>query len=62
MLNEYQQKPVLTSEGKPWTQRCYVCDKNINFIKEPACKRVKVGDLVRHKKCYPGMPGEKRFA
>lgn len=60
-LNEYQLKPALTADGKPWAQRCYVCDKAINLIKDPKVKRVHVGELVRHKKCYPGMPGEKRF-
>lgn len=55
-LNEYQRNPTLTADGRAWIQRCYVCDKSINFLKDPACKRVKVGELVRHKKCWPGMP------
>lgn len=43
-------KPVLTSEGKPWVQRCYVCSKSINLIKS---HYMKIGTLVRHTKCRP---------
>lgn len=57
-FNEYQLKPVLTSDGRPWVQRCYVCDRSINFLKLPAYLRIKVGELVRHRKCFPGLPGK----
>lgn len=59
-LNEYQSKPVLTSDGKPWVQRCYVCDKPINLLKTAPHMVVKVGELRRHKKCWPGMPVDVR--
>lgn len=55
-LNQHQLQPVLTSDGRPWVQRCYVCDKSIDMIKLPRVKWVRVDKLVRHKKCYPGMP------
>jgi hypothetical protein len=49
-----QSKPVLTAEGKPWCQNCYVCDKQINFLKQTAgVEYLHVGQYVRHKKCYP---------
>lgn len=56
-LNDpYVQKATLTSDGKPWTQRCYVCLKAINFLKDASISFVRVPPYVRHKKCYPGMP------
>lgn len=54
-LNEYQLKPVLTSDGKPWVQRCFICDKPIDFLKTPAHMRVRVGELVRHARCFQGL-------
>jgi hypothetical protein len=45
--------PVLTADGKPWVQACYVCGRTINFIKDPPSKRVKIDYVVRHKKCHP---------
>jgi hypothetical protein len=57
--NPYQLHPVLTAEGKPWVQRCYVCDKSIDFIRMPSVSWVRVGEMVRHKRCYPGIPKEK---
>ena len=65
ILNEYQLKPVMTSEGKPWVQRCFVCDKQVNFLKLSSEAYIRlhdvkrsdgVYDLVRHRKCYLGMP------
>lgn len=44
-------KPVLTADGRPWVQRCFICAKSVNFLKTTPDQRVKVGDLVRHKKC-----------
>ncbi len=55
-LNEYQLKPVLTADGRQWAQRCYVCDRQVNYIKDASVSYVRVGDLVRHKKCFPGVP------
>lgn len=52
-LNDFQKKPVLTADGIPWTQRCLYCDKNINFLKDPKESWLRVGEFVRHKKCYP---------
>lgn len=46
-------KPVTTADGRPWCQRCYVCVKSVNFIKDPSQSWVRVGELVRHKKCLP---------
>lgn len=53
VLNEYQKKPVLTADGKPWVQRCIYCDKAVNFIKDPSQSWVRVGEYVRHRKCDP---------
>ena len=50
-LNEFQRKPALTADGRLWVQRCYRCDKAVNFLhRDPY---VRVGDLVRHTKCKP---------
>jgi hypothetical protein len=46
-------KPRLTWDGKPWVQRCFVCTKEVNYQKTSPVERVRVGDLVRHKKCRP---------
>lgn len=54
--NPHQLKPVLTSDGRPWVQRCFICDKSIDFLKNIPSFWVRVGELVRHRKCYPGMP------
>lgn len=51
ITDPYVLKPVLTADGRPWTQRCYVCTKTVNFLKGDL--RVHVGPLVRHKKCHP---------
>lgn len=55
-LSEYQLRPVKTHDGKPWVQNCFVCNKPVNFLKLESFNWVRVGALVRHKKCYPGMP------
>lgn len=55
-INQYQAKPVLTADGRPWTQRCYCCDRPIDLLKTPADMIVRIDDLRRHRKCYPGMP------
>jgi hypothetical protein len=54
LQDPYVQKPTLTSDGKPWTQRCYICLKPVDFLKMlPWVEYVKVGQYARHKKCYP---------
>ena len=55
-LCQAQLKPVKTAEGEDWCQNCYVCNKQINFFKMPREKWVRIDFLVRHKKCWPGMP------
>ncbi len=59
-LNEYQLKPTLTADGRPWVQRCYVCNGSIDLLKlaemnptQRAARVVRVDTLVRHKRCYP---------
>jgi hypothetical protein len=51
ITDPYMLKPCLTSEGKPWTQRCFICGKIVNFLKLPQWARIRVGELVRHAKC-----------
>jgi hypothetical protein len=51
---DYTKTPGLNSEGKPWWQLCYVCRKQIDFIKTPRHKWLGIGNgMVRHKKCDP---------
>lgn len=53
-LNEYQKKPVTTPDGKRWAQNCLICDRQIDFIKDPSgYKWLRVDTLVRHRKCLP---------
>ncbi len=54
--NPFQLNPVKTSDGRLWAQRCFICDKSIDFLKNTPSFWVKVGSLVRHKKCFPGVP------
>ena len=51
ILDPYVLHPVLTSDGRKSIQRCYICGKGINFINRDP--HIAVGDLVRHRKCYP---------
>jgi hypothetical protein len=57
ITDPYMLKPCLTSEGKPWTQRCFVCARPVDFLKTTPDQRVRVGELVRHAKCknYIGL-------
>lgn len=57
-LNEYQLKPVLTANGRRGCQSCFVCSKQIDFLKTPQHMRVIVGALVRHKRCL--LPFDRR--
>lgn len=54
--NRYQLNAVMDSEGKPWVQRCFVCDKVVNYMRDAIGSWVKVGNLVRHRDCFPGAP------
>ncbi len=49
----YLTTPVRTADGRKWVQRCFVCEKVVNFIQTFEHERVQVGELVRHKKCRP---------
>lgn len=51
ITDPYMLKPTLTSNGKEWVQRCFVCAKPVNFLKTTPDQRVRVGNMVRHKKC-----------
>lgn len=54
-LSKFQLQPVRTSVGRRWAQNCYICDKQINFLKDPSgFKWLHVDKLVRHRKCFPG--------
>jgi hypothetical protein len=56
-LTQYQQAPVKTSDGRPWAQNCFICNRQIDFLKDPSgYKWLRIGELVRHRKCFPGLP------
>jgi hypothetical protein len=48
-----QSKPGFTADGIKWYQQCFVCNKQINFIKDYRESWMSVGQYVRHKKCAP---------
>ena len=48
-----QSEPILTVEGKKWCQLCFICNKQINFLKASKESYVVVGQYVRHKRCRP---------
>ena len=52
-FTEAQSKPGLTAGGVKWYQNCYVCNKQINFIKAYRESWKAIGQYVRHTKCYP---------
>ncbi len=52
-FNEAQSKPILNADGVKWCQNCYVCNKQINFLKAQKESYRSVGQYVRHMKCYP---------
>jgi len=53
----FVKKATLTASGRPWVQRCFICLRSIDFIKDStAVKWIRVGEFVRHRKCNPGMP------
>lgn len=51
ITDPYMLKPCLTSDGRPWIQRCFICKKSVDFLKTLPTQRVRVGHLVRHAKC-----------
>jgi len=54
ITDPYMLKPVLTPDGRPWVQRCYVCAESVDFLKMARDSEwIHVGGLVRHKKCRP---------
>lgn len=54
MTDNATTKPVLTADGKPWVQKCYVCGKLVDFLKMSwGSEWLRAGDYVRHKKCKP---------
>lgn len=53
-LPDYTLTPGLTADGKPWWQLCYVCRKQVDFIKGPKNSWLGIGNgMIRHKKCNP---------
>jgi hypothetical protein len=53
LKDPYVANPTKTSDGRPWTQRCFVCLKVVDFLKMTSWTEfVKVGQYVRHKKCH----------
>jgi hypothetical protein len=51
ITDPYMLKPCLTSDGRKWTQRCFVCAKVVDYLKTMQDQRVQVGELVRHVRC-----------
>lgn len=52
-FNDAQSKPGLTADGVKWYQSCYVCNKQINFLKAYKETWISIGQYVRHTKCTP---------
>lgn len=56
-LTPQQLEPVLTADGRRWAQNCYCCNRQVDFLKDRlGIKWLRVDTLVRHRKCFPGMP------
>jgi len=53
VTDPYMLKPTLTSEGKRWTQRCFICARPVDYLHSNTWQRVRVGELVRHADCLP---------
>lgn len=53
ITDPYKLAPCKTADGKAWTQRCYVCGKSVNFLKDPKGSWVKLDPVVRHINCTP---------
>lgn len=51
IVDPFMLKPTMTSDGRKWVQRCYICGKSVNFIHGDLYVRVDI--LVRHKRCMP---------
>lgn len=53
-FNKAQSEPVLTQDGVKWVQNCFICNRQINFLKDPqGLKWIRVPPYVRHRKCLP---------
>jgi hypothetical protein len=49
-----QSQAGLTLDGRKWYQNCYICNKQINFIKDPSGNKwIRIDKYVRHRKCLP---------
>ncbi len=56
-LSPFQKEPVRTATGQVWAQNCFICNKQIDMLKDPYhVKWLRIDTLIRHRKCYPGMP------
>lgn len=52
MIEDSLKRVGLTSDGRAWYQLCYVCRKQIDFLKTPKNQWLSVGQgLIRHAKC-----------
>lgn len=51
IIDPFILKPTLTADGRKWVQRCFICAKQVDFLKTMPAQRVAVGELVRHAKC-----------
>jgi len=48
-----QSKPGYNADGVKWFQQCFICNKQINFLKDYKESYRSVGQYVRHVKCSP---------
>lgn len=53
ITDPYMLRPTLTADGRPWTQRCFVCGKTVDLLKSFPHQRIRVDGLVRHARCRP---------
>ena len=53
VTDPYMLKPARTADGRPRVQRCFICAKPVDYLKTSPVERVRVGELIRHKKCKP---------
>lgn len=53
-LTQHQKEPVKTASGRVWAQNCYLCNRQIDLLRDPrGVKWIRVLELVRHRKCSP---------
>lgn len=53
ITDPYTLRPTLTSDGRPWVQRCFLCGRGVDFLRLTHWQWVRVGELVRHARCMP---------